>query len=117
VRYRPDEVTADTVVRVVAQEAGVRLGEAPDRRAPASPGETHPSPLAAAAGTAFHELNEEVRRRTRGALTLGTLLPVALGAWAVLELVRGRAAPLAWSSALWYAHGLFRDYNTPPADS
>ena len=28
---------------------------------------------------------------------------------------RGRAAPLSWSSALWYAHGLFRDYNLPAA--
>jgi hypothetical protein len=22
-------------------------------------------------------------------------------------------APLAWSTALWYAHGLFRDYSLP----
>ena len=94
-----------------------QIGESPPGRAAVTPIEARPSPLVSAATGAFHELNEEVRRRTRGTLTLGSLLPVALGAWAVLELVRGRAAPLAWSSALWYAHGLFRDYNTPAADS
>jgi hypothetical protein len=110
-------VTVAAIARVVAEEAGVTIGESPRGRAAVTPIEARPSPLVSAATGAFHELNEEVRRRTRGTLTLGSLLPVALGAWAVLELVRGRAAPLAWSSALWYAHGLFRDYNTPAADS
>jgi len=48
-----------------------------------------------------------------GALTLGMLVPAVLTLWAARELLRGRAAPLAWSSALWYAHGLFRDYAFP----
>jgi hypothetical protein len=46
---------------------------------------------------------------------LGGLLPLALGGWAVAELVRGRTGPLAWSTALWYAHGLYRDYSIPPS--
>ena len=52
--------------------------------------------------------------RSRGdAVGLGSLVPVALTVWAARELLLGRAGPLAWSTALWYAHGLFRDYNTP----
>jgi hypothetical protein len=66
--------------------------------------------LAAVFTEGFGVLDERVRFVTRGLLGLGTLLPVALSVWAARELVRGRAAPLAWSSALWYAHGLFRDY-------
>jgi hypothetical protein len=117
VRYRQDEVTLETITGVIAEESGVTLGEPLSPRTVDTPVDVRPSPIVSAAATTFNELNEEIRRRTRGTLTLGTLLPVALGAWAVLELVRGRAAPLAWSSALWYAHGLFRDYNTPAPDA
>ena len=41
----------------------------------------------------------------------------SLTLWAARELLRGRTAPLAWSSALWYAHGLFRDYALPTRES
>jgi hypothetical protein len=61
----------------------------------------------------FGEIDERVRHASRGLVGLGGLLPVALTAWAIAELARGRAAPLAWSSALWYAHGLYRDYQEP----
>jgi hypothetical protein len=64
----------------------------------------------------FADLDHRVQRATRGLLGLGGLVPVALTAWALAEVVRGRAAPLAWSSALWYAHGLFRDYQVPAQD-
>jgi hypothetical protein len=63
-------------------------------------------------GTAS-DLDRGVRLTTRGLLGLGGLVPVALALWAVAEIARGRMAPLAWSTALWYAHGLFRDYNAP----
>jgi hypothetical protein len=117
VRYAQDEVSLETITGVIAEGGGVTLGEPPSQRAADTPVDGRPSPIVSAATATFDELNAEVRRRTRGTLSLGTLLPVALGAWAVLELVRGRAAPLAWSSALWYAHGLFRDYNTPAPDA
>jgi hypothetical protein len=55
-------------------------------------------------------LNARVARATGGRLDLAVLVPMALTAWAVRELLRAHVAPLAWSSALWYAHGLFRDY-------
>jgi hypothetical protein len=61
----------------------------------------------------FGEIDQRVQRASRGLVGLRGLFPVALTAWAATEVVRGRAAPLAWSSALWYAHGLFRDYEVP----
>src|SRR5438309_629317 len=59
---------------------------------------------------AARDLDHRVRRVTRGVVGLGGLVPSALILWAVAEVVRGRVRPLAWSSALWYAYGLFRDY-------
>jgi len=59
---------------------------------------------------AARDLDHRVRRVTRGVVGLGGLMPTLLVFWAVGEVVRGRVRPLAWTSALWYAHGLFRDY-------
>src|SRR4029450_3635615 len=59
------------------------------------------------------EVDHRVRRASRGLLGLGTLLPVALVTWSIAQVVRGRATPLSWTSALWYAHGLVRDYQMP----
>src|SRR4029453_18854212 len=59
------------------------------------------------------EVDQRVHRTTRGLLGLGTLLPVALVTWSIAQVVRGRATPLSWTSALWYAHGLVRDYQIP----
>jgi hypothetical protein len=59
---------------------------------------------------AVGRLDERVARTTRGQLDLGLLVPIALTAWAIRDLLRPGVAPLSWSSALWYAHGLFRDY-------
>jgi hypothetical protein len=54
-----------------------------------------------------------VRQVSRGTLGLATLLPAALIGWALVEVLRGRTGPLTWSTALWYAHGLYRDYSLP----
>jgi hypothetical protein len=76
--------------------------------------------LAAGLAEAGRVLDDRVQRATRGTVGLAGLLPLALAGWAVAELVRGRTGPLAWSSALWYAHGLYRDYSvsvpSPPRD-
>jgi hypothetical protein len=64
----------------------------------------------------FGDLNKRLERATHGTVGLQGLIPVALVGWAAVEVLRGRVTPLTWSTALWYAHGLFRDYNvTPPA--
>jgi hypothetical protein len=61
------------------------------------------------------EVDQRVQRATRGLLGLGTLLPATLVTWAIAQIARGRATPLSWTSALWYAHGLVRDYQEPAA--
>jgi hypothetical protein len=112
VLFEPGEVTSEEVVDVVARHAG----------RPAPPADRATLPTVASRGMLSHAVVEavggldgEVKRVTRGTVGLAALLPLGLAAWAVLELLRGRTAPLAWSSALWYAHGLFRDYQMPAA--
>ena len=114
VLYRPDAADADALTDTVARLTGTR-------REPAANGRDH-EPVSAAPGATLtgglrdtvRVLDQRVQRATRGALGLGGLLPVALIGWALIEVVRGRTGPLAWSTALWYAHGLFRDYSLPP---
>jgi Heavy metal associated domain 2 len=102
VRYRPEATGPPALVESVVRHTGL---EAP----PEDPtGPERPSPGVAAV---FGEVDRRVRRMTGDRAGLGGLIPMALTLWAVGEIVRGRAAPLPWSSALWYAHGLFRDYN------
>lgn len=113
--YDPERETREALHEAVARALGL------DRDA-AQPGPAG-TPAAAAPGGVFalgvrdlvKEADTGVQRATRGLLSLGGLLPAALTAWALVEMLRGRAAPLAWSSALWYAHGLFRDYQVPPS--
>ena len=118
VLFEPDTITTRTIVEAAARHAHVDgsqvVGlshEAEDR---ASNG-TGSAAFAAGIEGTFGALDQRIRRATRGTAGLGALLPVALTLWAVREIAFRRAAPLAWSSALWYAHGLFRDYNSPPA--
>jgi hypothetical protein len=111
VRYRPEVTDASVLARAVARLTGV---EAPPASAAPIVGEPGVA-LAAGLRDAARVLDERVQRATRGTMGLGGLLPLALGGWAVAELVRGRTGPLAWSTALWYAHGLYRDYSIPPS--
>src|SRR5262249_24401933 len=69
--------------------------------------------LTAAIRHTARELDTGISAATGGWLDLKLLVPLALFGWALQQLARGQAGALAWSSALWYAHGLFRDYNIP----
>lgn len=99
-RYRPETATAAGLVESVARHTGLE-----------GPPETGPDRARPGVAAVFGELDRRVRRVTGDRSGLGGLVPLALTVWAVSEIVRGRVAPLPWSSALWYAHGLFRDYN------
>jgi heavy-metal-associated domain-containing protein len=102
------DADADTIVSRIAEHAGVEsVAIAPQTGRPT---------LAGAVTSVFGETDARVARASRGLLTLGTLVPLVLIMWAGREILRGRAAPLAWSSALWYAHGMFRDYNRASQD-
>ena len=109
VSYDPEHGSRHVIIDAVAQASGISAP--PDAGVPTM---TEPGPtFALGVRQLVGEVDQRVQRTTRGLLGLGGLLPVALTAWAITEVVRGRAAPLAWSSALWYAHGLFRDYQVP----
>jgi hypothetical protein len=120
VRYRPEATRPAAVADAVARLAGVEVGATvmgpPRDGVGGEPG----AALAAGLAEAGRVLDDRVQRATRGTVGLAGLLPLALAGWAVAELVRGRTGPLAWSSALWYAHGLYRDYSvsvpSPPRD-
>jgi len=114
VLYRPDAVDPDALTDTIARLTGTHPPAA-------SNGRDH-GPVSAAPGAALSDglretaraLDQCVQRATRGALGVGGLLSTVLIGWALLEVVRGRTGPLAWSTALWYAHGLYRDYSLPP---
>jgi len=111
VLYDPEPSRRGAIVAAITEASG--LDVAPANGAPASTPEAPGATLALGVRQLFGEVDQRVQRATRGLVGLGGLFPVALTAWALTEVVRGRAAPLAWSSALWYAHGLFRDYQVP----
>jgi hypothetical protein len=104
-----DNADTAAILDTIARHAGV--ARVADGSASAPNGA--PPTLAAAATSLFGEVNARVSGATRGLVTLGSLVPLALTVWAGREILRGRTGPLAWSTALWYAHGLFRDYNVP----
>jgi Heavy metal associated domain 2 len=111
--YRPDEVGAGVLVDSIAAQADV--DSAPAVSAPET-NSNGSSPVAAAVVQAVGGVNQRVRRATGGRITLGVLVPLALALWAIRDATRGPMRPLPWSTALWYAHGLFRDYNLPSGD-
>jgi hypothetical protein len=108
--YDAQATSDEAVLSIVATRLGGADVEQGVSRAPKPAG---PPALATAVSQAMAELDARVASATRGIVDVRLLFPLGLFAWAVLELSRGAVAPLAWSSALWYAHGLFRDYNLP----
>jgi hypothetical protein len=111
VRYQPEHVNAADIAASVARHAGLTvprdIGASSDVLTSRVEAGTS---LATGVRAAVGELDHRVQRATRGVVGLAGLAVVSLTAWALGEIVRGRARPIAWSSALWYAHGLFRDY-------
>ena len=107
IRYDPSVLSPAEITRAVAEHA--------DLDAPATSddpgGESRRAPVVAAVLDVFNGLNERVTGRTRGRLDLGLLVSVGLVLWAGRQLLRGPVTSLSWTSALWYAHGLFRDYS------
>lgn len=108
-RERADE---PAIVAAIADHTQV------DVSPPAAPSTNGGRPtVAGAVSSVFGAVNARVAGTTGGALTLGVLVPAVLTLWAAREILSGRAAPLRWSSALWYAHSLFRDYALPHRES
>jgi len=106
IHFDPGQVDAQSLVDVLASRS---LRAEPADPVPRS------GTLAEAVMTATAALDAKVKQATRGTAGLGSLLPIGLLGWAASELARGRARPLAWTSAIWYAHGILRDYNREAA--
>ena len=107
ISFDPQSTTAAAILDAVGAHPDFRGYEVDwnDQRPP----EPRPT-LAEGVSRTVGELDQRVHRLSRGTLGLGVLIPAALTLWAISEIARGRVGPLSWSSALWYAHGLFRDY-------
>jgi len=110
IQYQPGVTSPSALVEAVATHSGAPAAPPPE---PAAADPLPRPPLARAIAGGLAELDRGVARATGGAVDLRLLVPLALAGWALRELLRGQVGPLAWSSALWYAHGLFRDYNLP----
>ena len=110
IRYDAEVLTPAEIARAVAEHADLDLPTSSDD----SPAEDGRSPVAAAIVDTFNGVNERVARRTRGRLDLSMLVSVGLVLWAGRQILRGPVTSLSWTSALWYAHGIFRDYAAPP---
>jgi hypothetical protein len=112
VHYDPRLTDAATIADRVAGHAGIDAPAEPSAQ-PGNGSAPAPPPLGAVVPALFAQANQRVAHATRGVIDLASGIPLVLVGWAALEFLRGRTAPLAWSSALWYAHGLFRDYTIP----
>jgi hypothetical protein len=106
VLYRPEVTSNRTLIDAVTAHAGVGLLPAKSAWRPSNGRPT----LVGAVTDTVAEVNAAVGRLTGGIADLRTLVPLGLVVWAARQILRGQAGPLAWSAALWYAHGLFRDY-------
>ena len=110
--YRPDEVDPASIVDAIADHADVDPGPPP-----AVSAETlDRPPLVAALLETVGDVDRRLGRASGGTFTLGVLVPLALALWAVRDITRGPLRSMPWSTALWYAHGLFRDYNLSRRD-
>jgi hypothetical protein len=108
IHYDPGVLNAADIARAVAEHADLTM---PDDHEPADQAADGRSPVAAALSGTFSKVNARIAQRTRGRVDLPLLLSVGLLFWAGRQLVRGPVTALSWTSALWYAHGLFRDYH------
>jgi hypothetical protein len=106
IRYDPSLVTSAEITRTIAEETDLEEPVSSSR----SESQDERRPVARAVLDVFNTLNERVGRRTRGRLNLGLLVATGLVLWSGRQLLRGPVTSLSWTSALWYAHGLFRDY-------
>ena len=110
--YQADRVTPVALLDALIAHTGVGLAE----NSPTVNGHAQP-PIAALVVDSVGDLNHRIHRASSGRMTLGLVVPLGLTLWAVFAIMRGPIRPLAWSTALWYAHGLFRDYALPPSRS
>ena len=102
IEYRPGEVALESILNQVRSITGAETD--PEESAEIVP----PTPLSKVVKGALSDLNLRISDRTARQLNVRMIVAASLSAWAVGQIVRGRAKPLEWSTALWYAYELFR---------
>ncbi len=101
IQYHPEDTTVKTLLDALSAITGIE----------ADAGfEVGDLPLSQSITHAVSRVNTALTRHTANQIDLPTLLALSLGGWAVLQIVRGRARPLPWPTALWYAYELFRHH-------
>jgi hypothetical protein len=114
VLYEPESQSGEALKDALGRHSGLDVPyESPPPAAVATRRGRPGSAVAHALRRGVGEIDQHVHQATRGLVGLSGLLPLALSTWAVSQLLRGRVSALSWSSALWYAHALFRDYQAP----
>ena len=114
VTFDPSTITAGAIAKAVVEHVGIDEKQVEVARDEAPSASNGQAAFAAGLAQTFSTLDERLQRTTRGFVGLSGLIPAMLIFWAVRQIALGRANPLSWTSALWYAHGIFRDYGHPP---
>ena len=102
IQYRAGEVAVETLLNEVRSITGAEAD--PEESADIVP----PTPLSKVIRDAVSRLNLQVSDRTVRQLNVRMIVAMSLALWGLQQIVRGRAKPLEWSTAFWYAYELFR---------
>lgn len=105
--HEPDVAFAtvvDAAARALACERVIAVGEEPPRPTDVP----RLSKIAKLAATAFHELDRELMRRTRGSFDLGTLATLGfVGAGAVEVVAKREVDTPPWFTLAWWGYRTF----------
>ena len=104
IEYEPSQTDASGILEVLASVLGLppEAISDPDRKTS--------TPLSRAFVHAVRRLDRRVVNLTNHHVDLQSLLALSLVAWALRQILGGRARELPWSTALWYAYELFRHH-------
>ena len=105
--YRSRETTADRLMKIIASSLTGRL-----IRGTSTETAGDNVPMSRMIIQALESINAGITRATGNNFDVRTLLALALAAWAGRQILRGEGPQgVPWSTALWYAYGLFRHHN------
>ena len=112
IQYGPGEVSLEQLLNQIRSITGAEAD--PEESADIVPA----TPLSKVVKGAVSSLNLRISDRTARQLNVRMIVALSLAGWSIGQIVRGRAKPLEWSTAFWYAYELFRhDADASQGDS